>query len=123
MSQLSTNPQLLGRTARLEHSAELLLNEKHWSYLQKRYHITPRELEIAQMVCRGFANEEIAEALKIKHGTVKTHVRNLYRKVWVRNKISMLLKFVADANEFFNRPKKTDSLHFSNTRPSVKPIE
>ncbi len=71
-----------------------LLNKKQWSYVQRRYSLSPRELEVARLVCKGFNNEEIAGKLSIAHGTVKTHLRNVYRRVRVRNKIQMLLKFV-----------------------------
>ena len=70
------------------------LQQHHWTYLQQRYQMTPRELQIAQLACKGLANEQIAQALNVKHGTVKTHLRNLYRKVWVHNKISMFLRFL-----------------------------
>lgn len=79
----------------------LLLDEKQWLYLEKRYQMTPRELQVAILVCRGFNNNEIAKALKIRHGTVKTHLRNIYRRVRVRSKILLLLKFVEDVNKFY----------------------
>ncbi len=44
----------------------ILLDERHWSYIQKRYHISPRELEVAKLVCHGLSNREIADALDIK---------------------------------------------------------
>jgi DNA-binding NarL/FixJ family response regulator len=75
-----------------------LLQEKHWSFLRKRYRMTSREVQIAKKICAGLSNEEIAKALRIKSGTVKTHLRNIYRKTWVHNKISMLLRFVEDTN-------------------------
>ena len=62
--------------------------------------MTRREFQIAKLVCKGLNNEEIAEKLGIMHGTVKTHIRNIYRKTWVHNKISMLLRFVEDAKGF-----------------------
>jgi len=76
-----------------------LISERQWSYLKKRYLMTARELQIAQLVCQGLGNEKIAGELNIKHGTVKTHLRNIYRKTWVHNKIAMLLRFVEDAND------------------------
>ncbi len=88
---------------RLAPSRAVLLNKRQWSYLQRRYHMTPRELQIAQLICQGLGNEEIANRLKIKHGTVKTHVRNLYRKLWVHNKILMLLRFIEDTNGLLNK--------------------
>lgn len=77
-----------------------LLNEKQWRYIQRRYHMSPRELQVARLVCRGFNNDQIAEALRIRNGTVKTHLRNIYRRVRIRSKITLLLRFVEDTNGF-----------------------
>jgi len=77
---------------------EVLLDNRQWSYVQRRYELTPREVQIAEMVCRGFRNDRIARNLKIRPGTVKTHIRNIYRKVKVKSKIAMLLCFVNEAN-------------------------
>ncbi len=84
----------------------VLLDGRQWGYLQRRYKITPRELEIAKLVCRGLSNEQIAGRLKIRIGTVKVHMRNIYRKTWVENKILMLLRFVEDSEAFFNERQK-----------------
>ncbi|HUW19275.1 MAG TPA: helix-turn-helix transcriptional regulator [Sedimentisphaerales bacterium] len=75
----------------------VLLNEKQWLYIQKRYNMSPRELEVARLVCEGLTNEEMADKLRVRPGTVKTHLRSIFNKSRVRNKISMLLRFVDDA--------------------------
>ena len=77
-----------------------LLDENHWSYLQKCYHLTPREFQVAQLVCKGLSNNETAEALRIKEGTVKTHLRSIYRRLNVKSKIRMLLKLVNETTNF-----------------------
>jgi len=77
----------------------ILLDEKHWSYIQRRYHISPRELEVAKLVCQGLSNQEIAEALRIRQGTVKTHIKNIYRRIRVKNKVALLLRFMADVSK------------------------
>ena len=77
----------------------ILLNEKQWSYVQNRYNLTPRERQIAELVCKGLRNGNIAKYLQIQPGTVKTHTRNIYRKVHVKSKIAMLLRFVTDARD------------------------
>lgn len=87
--------------------AVVLLDQKHWFYIQRRYHMSPREVQVAKLVCRGLNNEEIAKDLKIKRGTVKTHLRNIYRRVRVKNKIAMLLKFVDVAIKFSARSGTT----------------
>ena len=79
----------------------VLLDEKKWMFLKDRYHMTPRELQVAILVCRGFNNDEIAKALNIRHGTVKTHLRNIYRRIRVKSKITLLLRLVEDINKFY----------------------
>jgi DNA-binding NarL/FixJ family response regulator len=88
----------------------VLLDDRQWSYLQRRYRLTPRELQIADLVCRGLRHVSIAKDLNIRPETVKTHVRNIYRKVQVRSKITMLLRFMAEANEL----PDTSSVHPSS---------
>lgn len=83
-----------------EQTGMTLLNERHWSYLQRRYFISPRELQVARLICHGFNNAEIAKDLNIKRGTVKTHVRNIYRRIRVKNKLELLLTFLRDAAGF-----------------------
>jgi DNA-binding CsgD family transcriptional regulator len=78
----------------------VLLDEKHWGYVQKRYHMSPRELQVAKLVCRGFCNGDVAKELGIRGGTAKTHLRNIYRKIRAKNKIAMLLKIVDQAAKF-----------------------
>ena len=77
-----------------------LLNGRQWSYVQNRYNLTPRERQIAELICQGLRSCNIAKSLRIKQGTVKTHTRNIYRKVRVQSKIAMLLRFVSDTREF-----------------------
>ena len=112
-----------------EFSSVMLLNDQQWNYLQIKYNMTKREMQIAKLVCRGLGNEDIAKSLSIRHGTVKTHIRNLYRKLWVHNKISMLLRFIQDASVFSNNPesplqklidtKQTDDEYANETQCQV----
>lgn len=77
----------------------LLLDGRQWLFVQNKYNLTPREREIAELICQGLRNGNIAVNLRIKQGTVKTHTRNIYRKVRVRSRMAMLLKFVSDTRE------------------------
>ncbi|MHC4693666.1 MAG: response regulator transcription factor [Planctomycetota bacterium] len=78
-----------------------LLDDKQWAYIQKRYRISPRELEVAKLVCRGYVNGSIAKKLKVKPGTVKSHLKSIFGKTHARNKITLLLRFMEDVNNFF----------------------
>jgi len=43
--------------------------------------ISEREVEVLQLMAKGAANKEIADALSISESTVKTHVGSLFRKL------------------------------------------
>ncbi len=102
MPEPARKPDQSRASAAMQKPRIVLLDKARWDYLQKRYRITPRELEVAKLICRGCGNEEIADRLTISVGTVKVHVRNIYRKTWVENKILMLLRFVEDTDSAFN---------------------
>jgi DNA-binding NarL/FixJ family response regulator len=76
----------------------VLIQDEQWDHIKRWYNMTQRELQIAKYVCHGLSNQQIAGNLKIQQGTVKTHMRNIYRKTWVNNKIAMLLRFVEASN-------------------------
>jgi len=87
-----------------------LLNDKQWRYVQRRYHISPRELEVAKLICRGYVNGDIAAKLDVKPGTVKTHIKSIFGKTHARNKITLLLRFMEDVKEFFSESVRTSSV-------------
>ena len=82
-----------------------LLDDKQWLYVQRCYQLSPRELQVAKHICRGFDNEEVAKQLRIRSGTVKTHLRNIYRRIHVTNKIGMLLTFVEQVAACYGKPR------------------
>jgi DNA-binding NarL/FixJ family response regulator len=88
----------------------ILLDKKQWSYVQDLYNLTPREREIAEQICQGIGNGGIAKNLRIKPGTVKTHTRNIYRKLRVKNKIAMLLKFLTDTRNDTTNYEQSQSI-------------
>lgn len=47
--------------------------------------LTEREMEVLQLVSRGNSNIEIADALVVSEGTVKTHVKRVLSKLEVRD--------------------------------------
>jgi two-component system NarL family response regulator len=48
-----------------------------------RSELTPRELEVLQLIVKGMSNKQIAAALSITEGTVKIHVNNVLSKLGV----------------------------------------
>ncbi len=52
--------------------------------------LTPREGEIVAMLQHGSSNAEIAEALQVGIETVRTHARNIYRKLGVTSRLELV---------------------------------
>ena len=54
--------------------------------------LSPRELEITELVAQGLTNREVAAKLFLSHNTVKVHLRNIFTKTGVasRTELSML---------------------------------
>ncbi|MCP4286699.1 MAG: hypothetical protein GY792_20005 [Gammaproteobacteria bacterium] len=48
--------------------------------------LTPRELEIMRLICKGFSNSEIASELVVTINTIKKHTSNIYAKLGVRSR-------------------------------------
>lgn len=57
--------------------------------------LTPREREIAGLVAQGVRYSEVARKLKISEQTVKNHVRHVFDKLEVANRLQLAL-FVAN---------------------------
>ncbi len=45
--------------------------------------LSPRECDVLSLICAGLSNHELAETLHVSPNSVKTYVRNLYRKLGV----------------------------------------
>ena len=52
----------------------------------ERFGITPRELEILELIAEGLSNREIAEKLFVSENTVKTHSSRVFDKLGARRR-------------------------------------
>lgn len=55
-----------------------------------RIQLTEREIEIADLLCQGFTQAQIAKTLILSESTVKTHVSKMYRRMGVTNRVSFV---------------------------------
>jgi DNA-binding NarL/FixJ family response regulator len=54
--------------------------------------LSPRELEIAELVSHGLTNKTVARQLGVQEGTVKLHLYSIYRKLGVSNRVGLIVK-------------------------------
>lgn len=56
----------------------------------REFGLTPREVETMQLLCKGRSKSFIAEAFSLSENTVRSHSKNLYRKLGVHSVQEML---------------------------------
>jgi DNA-binding NarL/FixJ family response regulator len=61
----------------------------------KKYQLTKREVEIIRLVCQELSNREIADKLFLSELTIRTHRRNILRKLDIRN-VAGLVNFAKE---------------------------
>jgi DNA-binding NarL/FixJ family response regulator len=55
----------------------------------KNIPLSNRELEVLQLVAKGFSNREISESLFISEHTVKSHLKNILSKLHLDNRVQL----------------------------------
>ena len=53
--------------------------------------LTARETEVMRCVAGGLSNQQIADKLIVREGTIKIHVHNIYRKLGINNRVDLTL--------------------------------
>ena len=59
-------------------------------HFRKKFGITDRETEITALFIQGQSYNQIGEQLFISYKTVDNHIRNIYRKTDVKNRLQLL---------------------------------
>jgi DNA-binding CsgD family transcriptional regulator len=67
--------------------------------------LSPREVEVLQLIASGATNAQIAERFVISKDTVKSHVKRILQKLGVSNRTEAALRYV----ELYGHPRLTDS--------------
>lgn len=66
----------------------------------KDYELSEREIEVLQLLTKGYNYKEISRLLNISFNTVCTHIKHVYRKIKVTSKTEALIE--AQKNHWFN---------------------
>ena len=80
--------KLIGELARDTHAGTHTLRFAGNSSIE---HLTPREIQVAEMVHRGGNNKSIARTLDISERTVKAHLSAIFRKLDIENRLHLAL--------------------------------
>ena len=60
--------------------------------MEKRQEYTPTEQKVIEELKKGKSDQAISDALGIKSGTVRIHLRHIYMKTGVNSRTQLLVK-------------------------------
>ncbi len=58
--------------------------------------LTDRETDVLRLVAKGYSNKAVARELGITISTVKTHLRNIFRKLGVEDRAQVIIKAIKE---------------------------
>jgi DNA-binding NarL/FixJ family response regulator len=64
-----------------------IYGEQEYNHRMAAICLTHREIEVLQLVAKGYDNKAIGEALRVSPATVKNHVSNILSKLHLENRI------------------------------------
>jgi DNA-binding CsgD family transcriptional regulator len=65
--------------------------------LQARFHLTPREAEVALLLACGASNHQIAEELRVSPHTARHHAQHVLEKLGVHTRKGLAVRFLSEA--------------------------
>ncbi|WP_020375284.1 helix-turn-helix domain-containing protein [Sulfobacillus thermosulfidooxidans] len=89
-SQESPTPKTLVDTTTVQMPPSLSEQDLEMWAESLSVHLTPQELRICHYLLSGLSHPQIAEQLYISPNTLKTHLRNIYRKTAVKNRFELV---------------------------------
>lgn len=61
-------------------------------YKKNKHYLTQREQEVLQLIAQGKGNKEISKMLFISTETVKSHVKNIFKKLNIKNRVEATME-------------------------------
>ncbi|MHC4573176.1 MAG: response regulator transcription factor [Planctomycetota bacterium] len=71
-----------------------MFSSRQWKHIQKGFQLTPRQTEIAKLVCEGLNNKQIAKKCHITYNTTRTHVARICAKIAAHGRAQLILRLI-----------------------------
>jgi DNA-binding CsgD family transcriptional regulator len=68
------------------------ISDRELDYVMRTMGLSTREAEVARLVMRGYAEQNIARELCISSHTVRSHLKRTYSKVGARGRCEFLMR-------------------------------
>ena len=69
------------------------------STLKDEYALSEREVEVIYLLAKGLANQNLSDQLHISVNTVKSHIKRIYKKLGVSNRLQLINKLGGNGNK------------------------
>ena len=80
-----------------------LFTKAEWAALAERFGLSPRQAQIARLICLAFSNLRIARELGLKRDTVRMHNKELFRKLGIRQRMGVPIRLVLACRKLAGR--------------------
>ncbi len=84
-----------------------LFTAAQWQTLADHLGLSPRQRQVARHICRARSNDEIAAKLGISSHTVHMHMKCLFEKLDVRDRVGVVVRLVSADRSIPCRDGKT----------------
>lgn len=68
------------------------VDERNIEQFYKKNNISIREKDVIKLLLQGLSNPDIAKELYVSENTVKTHIKNIYKKLNINNRYQLINK-------------------------------
>lgn len=72
---------------------DITSNEKA---IQDKFSLSDREIEVIELLAEGLTNQNIAQQLHISVNTVKSHIKRIYQKLKISNRLQLINKLTSN---------------------------
>ena len=98
LSKALTGPELVEALERIKDGESVILTGDHETSVDaagdwpgREVGLSPREAEILALITQGLSNQQIADRAYLTINSVKTYIRNAYRKIGIQTRTQALL--------------------------------
>ncbi len=75
----------------------------NWNRIAAALKLSPQQKRIAELLLRNCRDQQIADELQLKVPTVRTHLRRMFERLKVRDRMELVLMIFADSHQPIER--------------------
>lgn len=71
------------------------MTRNQWRMLSRALELSPRQSAIIELILHGKRDKQIARSLRLSHSTVRTHLRLIFVRFNVADRVELVLRIAA----------------------------